>query len=244
MTDNMLPTFVGVIGFLAVFIILVGLIPGAFFVSSKEYKRSNIPDEFEALTEVVELAWYDNDTLLPGHTWNTPCLFQLPPADPQIEVEVAWDGDDLFFWHKIMWWVFDRGHFIFRMDESTHHYDWSYVNSNFDAETNISSCEGSCICGTYYQIFLTFNETKYDSFQEGWNAQELYCLIGVGIEDTLTKLNAWSVVAQLLMFQAPEVFPAGNVGIALNLMIAIPIYAAIIYLIYRLVLLAIPFVGG
>jgi len=50
-------------------------------------------------------------------------------------------------------------------------------------------------------------------------------------------MSAWNIVGMILFFQMPQVHPL------FNLMFALPIWACIVYTIYRLILLAIPFVG-
>lgn len=240
----MLPSFVFVITFLATFIIIVALIPSGLWMGSeaKEYRQTSVPEEFEAL-DLVQLAWHDNNTLLPSHTWYNPCYFWLPPTDPQIEIQVAWQGDPkyLTFWHGwVTWYGLPAGHYLGKIDDQTDmKFRWDYVFwEHFDPNTNVSSFEATCPHGTIYYIHLSYNQTAYASFEEAWESGTLYCLIGLGVEDAVAKINAWNIVGQLLTFQLPDVHPV------LNLLIAIPIYACIAYLAYRLILLAIPFVGG
>ena len=62
--------------------------------------------------------------------------------------------------------------------------------------------------------------------------------MGMGYSQNPSTVSAWNILAQLLFFQMPDVHPA------VNALIAIPLWAAIGILVYRLVLMAIPFLGG
>jgi hypothetical protein len=109
---------------------------------------------------------------------------------------------------------------------------------------NYSYLRGKCDHGLAFNFYFTYNMTKYSSLQAAWDAYDLNIFVGQGYDDTFAKMDAWSLIGLLLSFQSPEVFGAtGSYATTLNLIIAVPIWTCIAYIFYRLVLMAIPFVG-
>lgn len=230
-----IPTFVFVVTFMVTALILVAAIPPAFSPTT-EY-NAPIPTEFSAV-DFTQLAWYDN------HTIGGLQQFMLPPTDPQIEVWGSWGGyvgedpHSLIFMHVWMNWIWREWHFILDLDTHSELFTKSMILANWDSSKNVSSFQGMCDHGTTYFIFISYDQDAYPSLGDAIDNYEVVVLIGVGIQDTVAKLNAWNLIAQLLTFSIP------GVPQPLNYILAIPIYASIIILIYILILMAIPFVGG
>lgn len=80
-----------------------------------------------------------------------------------------------------------------------------------------------------------WNTTTYSTVSDAWTADELYLLHGMGIESTAI-LNIGTLLLSLLLLQLPDVPPLVNV------LIAVPIWASIVYLIWYIVKEMIPFV--
>jgi len=87
-------------------------------------------------------------------------------------------------------------------------------------------------------VYVGFNTTRYSKPSEALNNGELSLLFCINFDKINTTFNAWNLIGDILFFQAPDVHPA------INMLIAIPIWIAIIWLVYILILKAIPFVGG
>jgi len=91
---------------------------------------------------------------------------------------------------------------------------------------------------TQMVVYVGFNQSAYDSPSEALNAGDCSLLLCMNFDQMNTSFNAWNLIGALLFFQLPNVHPA------INALIAIPIWVMIAYLIYVLILKAIPFVGG
>lgn len=80
-----------------------------------------------------------------------------------------------------------------------------------------------------------WNTTEYSDPQDAWTADELYLLHGMGIEDTAV-MNAVQLLISLLFLQLPDV------PVLVNLLIAVPLWASIIFVIWFLIKESMPFV--
>ena len=109
-------------------------------------------------------------------------------------------------------------------------------------EPQVSRFEMSCDHFSYY-VSIAYNSTKFDSLTDAYAGSggydpELWIFIGMGYESEWASLPTWMIIAQLLTFQAPDVHPI------INGLIAIPLWIAVIYLVYNLLLRMFPFVAG
>lgn len=237
--QRIIPIFVFAVTFIAVFAIIAALIPPEFFVSSKEYTAPLVPASFSAL-DLTQIAWFDNDTVLPSHDEDNPCKFFLPPISPKKEVWGFWfDGlglpRSLCFKHIWVSWYVIQSHVIEGLHNEGYGFERDEIVNAWNSELNCSEIDSQCACGTVYFIFLAYNQTKYTSIGNAFDNKEIEVLIGVGWADTLTRMDAWGILASLLSFQ--------GLGIPepLNYIITIPFYACIGILAVLLVLELIPF---
>jgi len=84
--------------------------------------------------------------------------------------------------------------------------------------------------------FITYwNTTAYDNSTHAWDNDALHLLHGVGLENTATN-DIGALLVNLLLLQIPEV-PA-----LVNLFLVVPIWAAIIYVLWFIIKEMIPFV--
>jgi hypothetical protein len=81
-----------------------------------------------------------------------------------------------------------------------------------------------------------WNSTLYADPEDAWTNNVLYLTHGVGF--TTSALNIGSLLLGLLFFQLPDV------PFLLNLILATPMWACIIYLIWWFIISMIPFLGG
>jgi hypothetical protein len=80
-----------------------------------------------------------------------------------------------------------------------------------------------------------WNTTQYATAAIAWPANGLYLLHGVGIETTATA-NIGALLVSLLLLQLPDV------PLLVNVLIAVPIWAGIVYIIWFIIKEMIPFV--
>lgn len=80
-----------------------------------------------------------------------------------------------------------------------------------------------------------WNTTLYADPQTAWNNNKLQLLHGVGIESSATS-NIVSLVVGLLFLQLPDV------PLLINVLIAVPIWATIVYILWYVIKETIPFV--
>lgn len=235
-----------VVTFLSIFGILVMMIPGDLFAYSTEKRIINVPEYFESV-DITYYADVENFTIgssdyqryfsLGGHyfAWETNVYHKC-----------------LVLWTHGGWW-------IFRWDFNS--FKW-YDNVGIERSVYIGIPDSNVIPGYWYalpwseieaseswtlqqiggqevsvSLFWGYNKTKYSSPYDAFLHDELHVLIAIGFDKVNTSINAWSLIGNMLFFQAPDIHPA------INAIIAIPIWVAVAYLIYILILKAIPFVG-
>lgn len=85
-----------------------------------------------------------------------------------------------------------------------------------------------------YFMSISYNASNFDSLQDAWegvgNPAEIRLLIGMGWEDSIGSVNAWSVVSQLLLFQSPNVQNSW-----INTIIGFSLWACIVYMAFVIV---------
>jgi hypothetical protein len=91
---------------------------------------------------------------------------------------------------------------------------------------------------TQMVVYLGWNFTKYATPTDALLAGEFSMLLCINFDKVNTSFNAWNLIGSILFFQMPNVHPL------LNAIIAIPVWIAIAWLIYILIVKIIPFVGG
>jgi len=253
--QRLIPIFIFVTTFMVTYIIIVTMIPQQLLQASINYKKPNLPTEFSAL-DMTQLAWYDNHTITTENrynslskVWTNPMKFFLPQGSgAQIEVWGAFvhypdpilptETPNLILNHIWISWYFLQGHAITEMNSNQEIITKETILSAWDESKNCSVLQGTCPCGTVYFIYVSYNQTKYSSLGNALSNREVLVLIGVGIKDAVAKVNAWNLIGQLILFQLP------GIPEPYNYIIAFPFYACIGVMIYILILLAIPFVGG
>lgn len=84
-------------------------------------------------------------------------------------------------------------------------------------------------------LVVYWNATTYSTSSDAWDNDELYMLHGVGIESTATN-DIGALIISLLLLRLPEV------PTLVNLFLAVPIWACIIYVLWFIIKEMIPFV--
>lgn len=84
---------------------------------------------------------------------------------------------------------------------------------------------------------IYWNTTLYADPEDAWDNNQLYMLHGVGIADT-TGENILGLLFSLLFLQLPDV------PLVIGILLAVPVWASIIYIIWFIIISMIPFLGG
>ena len=239
--QRIVPIFIFAVTFMSTFFILTTLMPNDLYGPSEaKYQEAYLPSAFRT-ADLTQLAWYDNHTVPECYEYSNPVKFFLPPASSQIEVWAYW-GDwqhqnELCFKHVWVTWYIVFGHYIEGLGHQGYGFSKQEILNAWDPKQNCSEIDSTCPCGTTYFIYISYNPAKYSNLSDAINHKEVDVLVGVGIKDATVKINAWNLVGQLLMFQAP------GIPEPMNYLIALPMWACVGILVYILILMAIPFVG-
>jgi hypothetical protein len=84
------------------------------------------------------------------------------------------------------------------------------------------------------KLVIYWNTTEYPDLNDAWIANELHLLHGMGIDDTATA-NIGALIVSLLLLQLP------NVPVLVNMFLATPIWACIVYVLWYVIKEMIPF---
>lgn len=79
---------------------------------------------------------------------------------------------------------------------------------------------------------------------QNWDNGTLNYLLSYEANLTASGIGAFTLISQLLTFQAPSLGIGGPWGSFLNLVIAIPMWSCIAYIVYKVIAGLIPFVSG
>ena len=104
-------------------------------------------------------------------------------------------------------------------DDGTVRYSLEYVDNGNDA--------GGFV--------VYWNTTTYSNPTDAWNADKLYLLHGIGLGSSATS-NIGALLVSLLLLQLPDV------PVLVNVLIATPIWACIVYVLWYVIKEMIPFV--
>lgn len=233
-----------VIVFLSVFVSLVMTIPIPFDITGYEDKRTaNVPEIFEGVDINAYSSIY-NGTIDDGYDYTQ----QWDSGGISWTLQAQYY--DRIFLKRNRYWVFgpigiyQGSDMLTWMSEDGKDRGEVLTDTSLDADYN-SEAGGNkykCVIETdpkiYCNIYFNFNTTLYDSPSEAKDVGALYYLQTIGVEVQASTMNAWNVVGMLVFFQMPDIHPA------INLMIAIPLFISIAYLIYVLVIKLIPFISG
>lgn len=83
-------------------------------------------------------------------------------------------------------------------------------------------------------LVIYWNNTEYTSVDDAWDSGEVYLLHGIGFSSSATA-NIGELLVSLLFLQLPDV------PVLINVFIAVPIWACIVYVIWFIVKEMIPF---
>jgi len=236
MAENLGRNLIFIVTFLSSFILLLGIMPSGFSYSGKSYSNYTYPDYFDK-SDVEHIAFFENGTLTRGVT---PLTLDFNP-DVNMKFYIFWFviGDNIQFQHITWeWFIFHTAHYM-DIEEAGLALSKNETLSNWESDFNASILYPVECNHVTVKVWLTDSNSSRNDIGEAWDDGEIDVSMGFGFDDIRTTFNAWDIVGRLLMFQAVEI----GIPLFINIILVMPIWASIGYLIYRLILLAIPFVG-
>ena len=239
-------SFVFVVVLLFTFSLFISITPAEFLGDVDEYDYyTDVPDTWVG----DQIAGWDEtfgayNSVIVNKDWDEHD-FKVGVHDVQV-MWASWEAyeDPLYFRHEIHWTIFYNYHY-FKDDPLQESEVQDNIEGYSDPETskNVMFCSTKDHAYTWYTS-ITYNSTKFTNLAEAYDGNvsydpELFIFMGIGWNSTIGTVNAWNVVGQLLSFNTPDV---GSTP--MNTLIGFSLWTCIIYLAYRLILMAIPFMGG
>jgi len=229
-------TFVSLVTLIGIFVVLAGSIPEGFYEVAPDYQETKTRDEWFPNEDIGFMNYTDSENLTKGQK------HYLQIGD--IYVDIYWDYypyiTDIWFlhtWQVSFWW----DHHLFDDTPITLQNIIDHQTEDF---ANRSYMVLTCPCPKTYYVYFIYNSTEYSSWSEAWDGGELEVYVGMGWNDAIEKMNAWSLIWNVLTFQAPEVFGTGAAANVMNAIIAIPLWASFAIIGAIMILWFIPFLGG
>ncbi len=236
------------------FITLYSLIPTEFFPRANDEDTPNsLPSGWNA-GEMLQFAWSGNGTLTwtPGSWISNETTIDLKDSGGTVKEHCVVIAPTIalnvvVLSHKYSTW-YGFGHGLDTINivgSSEGGISRAMLVAEWDSAKNCSTFRGSCDHYTWTGILVSYDMEEYGSIGEAYDDGSLIFYLGLSYNDTFAKISAWSLLTAFFTFQAPSLLGLDNEwGTAFNLLVALPISVMLLYLTYRLILLAIPFVGG
>ncbi|MCJ7482270.1 MAG: hypothetical protein MUO31_04830 [Thermodesulfovibrionales bacterium] len=235
-----------VVTFLSITVLLVAMIPGEFVVGSTENRQVVVPDNYSS-SDVMAIASSTNYTIglhfeqsfsLGGHYFT---IFDdargSVPGNGIIMYTEWWEYWGIIHNQLYMQWYdqdnIERSH----SPTSGPHFPYLDKMMNFQTIDDIgvnTTWTVQCIHVTIKAMF-GYNTTAYDNCTHAYENNALGIWLGINFDQVNTQYNAWNLIQMILFFQMPDVHPM------INMIIAIPIWITIAYLVFTLITKLIPF---
>ena len=225
--------FVFVAIFLFVFAFLVSVGPVELLDPSEDPDVMTVPDEWvaeELLTWGETFENWGNQTIL---AWETIGFYV-----GEEEIGGRWLGDNIYLKHRfpialgIIFAIHDIG-------DSPHHKTTILDAIEDGSDPQTARLKLACGVGypthsyTYF-VSISYNATNFDNLQDAWegvgNPAEIRMFIGMGWEESIGSVNAWSVISQLLLFKSPDIQNSW-----INTIIGFSLWTCIVYMAFVIV---------
>jgi hypothetical protein len=231
-----------VVTFLSITVLLVSMIPGEFVVGSTDNRQVAVPEDYSS-SEVMAIASSYNFTIGPHVDED----FSLGGHDFRLYDNAMGSipGDGITMYHGwTEWWILHTHDFVRWYDQQNIARDngpgfmaWPYLLS-FQTIDDIGvnttwtvQCEHVTV-----KAMFGYNTTAYDNCTHAYENDALGIWLGINFDQVNTQYNAWNLIQLILFFQMPDVHPM------INMIIAIPIWITIAYLVFTLITKLIPFI--
>lgn len=219
------------------FAFIAGNLPSDVYAYDPDYAY-NHPEEYQGLDiggyQYTTNFTIDDGTFDPVFAWRQ-YTFDLGGTYWVFHVNIGYDSVRIgrrnylgIFWISNDWLTFRNQNGTNRGESLT----ISEINLDYAGD------EGWVSYRTYLEIDpavgcdvnFGFNTSLYSSPEEAMNNQELVVLVGLGLEDVTTTLNAWQLVGAIMFFQLPNIDPLFNALIAFpmwgNFAVALVLFVA------------------
>lgn len=229
-----------IVVFLASFFVLIALISTGFIYAGKTYAQYDYPDFFDK-QDIENIRFFLSYNITAGlGSWQG---YNFEPEGANFRFRVYFEdplgAEPRLFrvYHASPYFIWFWSFHTMMPEEYGIYMDRTELLSVWDSTFNISRFIMQCPHITINTWFRDPNTTRND-LGLAFDAGIVEVTLGFGFSDIEASMNAWDIVGRLLAFQAVET------GVTpVNILIAIPIWASIAYLAYRLILFALPFVG-
>lgn len=148
-----------------------------------------------------------------------------------------------WFLGVFQYWTAERLHFS-SLKAGVNRGDFVYkteLEDDFQNTLNGTGYSARCNSGIQVSILYSGNETDIG---DSWDNGQLSYMISWELNATASSINMFTLLGQILTFQAPTLGITGFFGDLMNAMIAIPIYALTGFLIYKLITGIAPWLSG
>lgn len=236
--------FVTVVTLLGVFVLLVVSMPSGFYSTSPEYSQTYGPQaDYIEPTDLESIAYFLTYNISYPESGGVEYDFDAEGATGTY-VNVRWtstvEGQAFSFWHETWRWLIFKTYeqmFFTRDNYDTGYITLAILENYWDSDLNSSKISPIYVPDLSVNAWFTDPDTSRNNITQAWSANQITVSVGFGWDNATMGYSAWSLVSQLLTFQSPQIHWT------VNMLIAIPIWSAIGYLVARIILLIIPFVG-
>lgn len=237
-----------VVSFLGVFVLLLGLFPYDLLVASDSNRAVDVPSE---LIEVMSIYSFAETKTVYLNNSGTP--WWLDPTN-----WLYWDIDigswdiDLYYtkpnqtvYTKTMnlvhvwydWWIFPADDHLEFFSSSGESLGEGLTVLEIGTE-NPQTFRATC-SHTTYTVGMGYNDTTYSNYSDAWDHGGVAVFCGVNFDQVNTSYNAMNLISTLLFFSMPAETP-----LIIKLIISIPIWACVAYLMFIFVLRTIGAIFG
>jgi len=245
--------------FLGIFALLMANMPGELVVQTfnPSYNRSD--EEVKEKFKVADLTMYSN-AVSGNISYGSSKQYDFGlPSGQKLEVwfsqeSVATASGYVTFkafelrhlMHEILGWWYDYHRLDWTIENTGRKvYDWVLkgdLEEAWNSEVNASVFTAHCDHITTSVLIMPYNSSW--TIEESWDNGYLGYVLSYEVDWNATGVSAWTITAQLLTFQVPDLGIPGVGGTIMSYLIAIPVWSLIAYLVYKLVAGLIPFVSG
>lgn len=242
MADVNLGNVVFCVAFITMFTFLLATIPVEFYTNFGSYRGLDYPAYLRA-HEIAKLAYWDNDTLVyeSGYVY-----FNLNTTEWKASFAYLYDNRTVHLRFIVWrWWIFEYSELCqfegYNVTDVLSPKTMMYLEdaqANWYSEQNASKFIAWSASSPIVDVWITdANESRYDLSEAWFTDGELSMTLGMGFDSLQSAQSAWSIVAKFLTFQ-----PIGDMPIWITYPINVVFWVSVGYLIYCLILKALPFV--
>jgi len=232
--------------FLACFALIASLIPPQLFPSYVEGRQVEAPEYFDA----VDLQSFANTS---SYVLNETGGESYPYNLYRLSIDIGGHNLDLFYrepntteYEMLLyirhffaeWWGWVYDHDLEWINSEGYSRDFTLEATELNNDFQDGRATYKVECPHFFiRVYFGYNET-FSSPEEAWNYGALNMLVGIDFDQVSTGYNAWSLIALILFFQMPDIHWI------INAIIAVPIWIAVAYISFILILRTIGAIFG